>query len=65
MCEISRNLSKYNHPNQPTYSKISKKHSYKNILQNFLKFCMKNYPTLGQILGKLYGGHVITLIVIA
>ena len=45
--------------------KISKEHSYKNILQNFLKFCMKNYPTLGQILGKLYGGHVITLIVIA
>ena len=65
MCEVSRNLSKYNHPNQPTYPKISKKRSYKNIPRNFLKFCMNNHPTLGQILGKLYGDHVTTLAVIA
>ena len=65
MCEVPSNFSKYNHPNQPTYPKISKKRSYKNIPQNFLKFCMNNHPTLGQILGKLYGDHVITLAVIA
>ena len=65
MCEVSRNLSKYNHPNQPTYPKISKKRSYKNIPQNFLKFCMNNHPTLGQILGKLYGDHESTSAVIA
>ena len=65
MCEVSRNLSKYNHPNQPTYPKISKKRRSKSIQQNFLKFCMNNHPTLGQILGKLYGDHVITLAVIA
>ena len=65
MCEVSRNLSKYNHPNQPTYPKISKQRSNGNILRNFLKFCMNNHPTLGQILGKLYGDHVITLAVIA
>ena len=60
MCEVSRNLSKYNHPNQPTYPKISKQRSYENILRHFLKFCMNNHPTLGQILGKLYGDVVIT-----
>ena len=65
MCEVQRNLSKYSHPNQPTCPKISKKCSYENILRNFLKFCMINHPTLGQILGKLYGDHVITLAVIA
>ena len=65
MCEVSKNFSKYNHPNQPTYPNISKKCSSKSILQNFLKFCMNNHPTLGQILGKLYGDHEITLAVIA
>ena len=65
MCKVSRNLSKYNHPNQPNCPKISKKRSCENILQNLLKFCMINHPTLGQILGKLYGDHVITLAVIA
>ena len=64
MCEVSRNLSKYNHPNQPTYPKISKQRSNGNILRHFLKFCVKNHPTLGQILGKLYGDHVITLAII-
>ena len=65
MCKVSRDFSKYNHPNQPTYLKCSKKRSYEYIPQNFLKFCMNNHPTLGQILGKLYGDHVITLAVIA
>ena len=65
MCEVSRNLSKYNHPNQPTYPKISKQCSCENILRHFLKFGMNNHPTLGQIMGKLYGDHVITLAVIA
>ena len=65
MCEVSRNFSKYNHPNLPTYLNISKKRRSKSIQQNFLKFCMNNHPTHGQILGKLYGDHVITLAEIA
>ena len=64
MCEVSRNLSKYNHPNQPTYPKISKQRSYENILRHFLKFCMNNHATIGQILGKLDGDRVITFAII-
>ena len=45
--------------NSFTYPKISNKHSYSNILKKFPKFCLNNHPTLGQILSKFYGDHVI------
>ena len=47
------------------FQKILNKRSYKNIPHNFVKFCMNHHQTLGQILGMLYGDHVITLTVIA
>ena len=65
MNEVTRNFRQCNHPNQPTYPKTSNQRSQKNIPWNFLKFCINNHPSLGQILGKLYGDHVITLAVIA
>ena len=64
MCEDSRNFRYCNQLNQPTYPKISNQRSQKSILWNFLKFSMNNHPTPGQILGELYGDHMITLAVI-
>ena len=57
ICQDSRNFRYCNQPNQPTYPKISNQRSQKSILWNFLKFCMNNHPTPGQILGELYGDH--------
>ena len=64
MCEDSRNFRYCNQLNQPTYPKISNQRSQKSILWNFLKFSMNNHPTPGQILGELYGDHMITLAII-
>ena len=38
MCEVSRNFRKYNHPNQPTYPKISKSVGLKVFYKIFWNF---------------------------